>query len=571
MKQNYPKLLYIVLLSALLFTNCGGGGGGGSQPDNSGSQINDTVPQSPMNVVASAGNKSIDIEWSDVDNATNYNLYYSLTSGEDLSLKTKIENVRSPYTHASIVNGIYYYYIVTAVNDSGEGQASIEVSALPLNPEPVIVLNGPHSGVIHKQVTFDASLSSEYDGQIINYEIDFGDGSSTVNQDTPVFNHIFSEFGTFTVSLTVTYEDESTSSEFLNFNCRLSMSPPINISNTPELLNHSANVSVDNVGNINIIYIDTGSFITFVQSQNGGQTFSEPISIMGHEYVYNAYYAQIISIEDSIQLVWGLYDQNGGAEILYTRSTNRGISFEDPIIISEIDGNNSIAPSIASGRSGFFGITWGNYNSNSTFIHSPDNGDSFSSSLAISDYYCTPKIAIYEDNVYMAWNKNRTIYFTQSSDRGLTFTEPVIISTGEVGSNNPNIKVNNDNQIFITWVNTGNELIITNSINNGDSFIERTVIELGSDKNLHDFIIDDSGTIFLTLVENRKMAYLMYSTDNALSFSNQVPLHMIKENVFGIKMAMLNSDQLIYVWNSEPYPLKVQEIYCSIVENPAPK
>lgn len=71
------------------------------------------------------------LEWPSVSNAISYNIYWSL-SPPATKFDTKITDVTSPYTHAALTNGTTYYYVITAVNDSGESTESAVVSATPL-------------------------------------------------------------------------------------------------------------------------------------------------------------------------------------------------------------------------------------------------------------------------------------------------------------------------------------------------------------------------------------------------------------------------------------------------------
>ncbi len=62
----------------------------------------------------------------------------------------------------------------------------------------------PENPVASEEITFDASSSSDPDGQIVSYEWDFGDGKTTEGMQV---NHAYQEAGNYTVILTVTDND----------------------------------------------------------------------------------------------------------------------------------------------------------------------------------------------------------------------------------------------------------------------------------------------------------------------------------------------------------------------------
>lgn len=99
-----------------------------------------TPPLPPESIAAQASNRTINIAWTasqtDLSNkieatATSYNIYWSITSGVSKTNGIMIPNVSSPYVHTNLINDATYYYIVTGVNQYGEGNASQEVSATP--------------------------------------------------------------------------------------------------------------------------------------------------------------------------------------------------------------------------------------------------------------------------------------------------------------------------------------------------------------------------------------------------------------------------------------------------------
>jgi fibronectin type 3 domain-containing protein len=129
-KLRIIRVALLGVLLAVFLTGCGGGAassGGGTTT----TTIGPTAPSAPTGVSATAGNGQATISWSAVSGATSYNIYWSKTSGVTKANGTKITGATSPYTHTSLTNGSTYYYIVTAVNSSGESVESAQVSATP--------------------------------------------------------------------------------------------------------------------------------------------------------------------------------------------------------------------------------------------------------------------------------------------------------------------------------------------------------------------------------------------------------------------------------------------------------
>ena len=87
------------------------------------------VPSAPIGVSATGGTKQISLSWATASGATSYNIYYATTSGVTTASGTKITGATSPYVQTGLPDGTAYYYIITAVNNSGESTASAQVTA----------------------------------------------------------------------------------------------------------------------------------------------------------------------------------------------------------------------------------------------------------------------------------------------------------------------------------------------------------------------------------------------------------------------------------------------------------
>ncbi|WP_424993723.1 fibronectin type III domain-containing protein [Paenibacillus polymyxa] len=84
----------------------------------------------PSNLLAKAGDAKVDLNWTASPDKKEYTIKRSTTSGGPY--ETIASNVKTPsYSDTSVVNGTTYYYVVTAVNDSGKSEFSEEVSATP--------------------------------------------------------------------------------------------------------------------------------------------------------------------------------------------------------------------------------------------------------------------------------------------------------------------------------------------------------------------------------------------------------------------------------------------------------
>ncbi len=98
----------------------------------------------PSDLTATRGNLQSILTWTAAAGATAYNVYWSTSYGVTPQNGAKISGVAgTSYTHAGLANGTRYYYVVTAVNGTGEGLPSGYASVLIDSAAPTVISTTP--------------------------------------------------------------------------------------------------------------------------------------------------------------------------------------------------------------------------------------------------------------------------------------------------------------------------------------------------------------------------------------------------------------------------------------------
>ena len=93
------------------------------------------APSAPTGLTATAGNAQVMLSWTASAGAASYNVKRSTTNGS--GYQTVGSPTTTSYTNTSLANSTTYYYVVTAVNSSGESGNSNQASATPAAaPQP---------------------------------------------------------------------------------------------------------------------------------------------------------------------------------------------------------------------------------------------------------------------------------------------------------------------------------------------------------------------------------------------------------------------------------------------------
>jgi glycosidase len=99
-------------------------------------------PAAPMNLIATAGNATVDLAWTAAAGAAGYNVYRSpVTAGGYAWIGT---TAGTTFTDSTVENGQRYYFVVRGLDAAGnEGPASNEAAATPSFPIGYAVLQWP--------------------------------------------------------------------------------------------------------------------------------------------------------------------------------------------------------------------------------------------------------------------------------------------------------------------------------------------------------------------------------------------------------------------------------------------
>ena len=124
-------------------------------------------PLPPTNLTAVAGNTQVALSWIASSGATNYNVYYSITSGGPY---TKIaSSTNNSYLVNALANGVTYYFVVTAVNSNGESSYSNQANATPsaslppLPPTNLTAIDGNAQALLSWSASTNATSYNIYD------------------------------------------------------------------------------------------------------------------------------------------------------------------------------------------------------------------------------------------------------------------------------------------------------------------------------------------------------------------------------------------------------------------------
>jgi hypothetical protein len=190
----------------------------------------------------------------------------------------------------------------------------------------------------------------------------------------------------------------------------------------------------------------------FAISTDGGDTFG-PVMNLNEVLGGRNTNPHVVLSGNNVYVVWE--HDTGKADIVFTRSTDAGASF-DPVKILSQDTPDSFEPQIATIGSNVY-VVWGG--EDAFFSRSTNAGASFESVKNLSNNggdftHGGLRIGVSGNDVYVVWVDDslgdESVFLARSTDAGASFDPVKNVSEDIEESLSPNIAVSGNN-LFVVW------------------------------------------------------------------------------------------------------------------------
>lgn len=234
----------------------------------------------------------------------------------------------------------------------------------------------------------------------------------------------------------------------------------------------SPRVALDSNEAVNIVWADTqggqGKAL-FIRSTDIGLSFNEPIDVS--RSAGRAFDPEIaIDSADAINVAWE-DTAPGTSVIMFSRSTDGGQTFSNPRQVSTGSGSATEA-TIATDASGRISVAWVDQSpghAEAFYSRSTDGGTSFSEPLKVSDFpqgdIHKPTVVTFQNTVYLAFQNgdlfgegsvsHPQVYLTKSANAGVSFEEPVQVSAANNNkgrAHSPALVVDSRGTVHMVWI-----------------------------------------------------------------------------------------------------------------------
>ncbi|MCF8395307.1 MAG: glycoside hydrolase, partial [Melioribacteraceae bacterium] len=302
-----------------------------------------------------------------------------------------------------------------------------------------------------------------------------------------------------------------------------------------------------------------GCIFEMAKSQDGGRTFSYPITISNFTFRFGNYgaleYASFISfvsidpITGYIYIVYSdQYSQsNTNLKIKFVRSTNGGENWESPMIIGDLGAGQHLMPCMSVDKSGKLSVMFLHY-TNTQFlktyiIESFDHGNNFLEPILVSSGISNPNVSINKNHYngifnsvggdsYCVWTDYRdntaNIYYSLVNSLDYYSEENKSVDQNATAGNNGRKVVRDGSGNYHIVFSSGGEIFYHKTTDGGSSWLEPVRLSESNGFNSYPSISESSGNIYATWQRNTNGndydVYFAASTDNGSTWGNKYVL-----------------------------------------------
>jgi PKD repeat protein len=185
-----------------------------SQPTNGSGGVA-LFPKTKITVGSGSGNDSLNITWFNNKTGSWVNYGYNASVGNGTYSQTASwanEYSKKYWWKVTVDDGtmnVSHWYCFTTKSSSGGSGGSSTPPSEPVNMKPVADASAgePYQGYVNAEITFDGSKSYDPDGNITKWYWEFGDNANGTGK---IVRHTYIQAGNYTISLTVTDNEEAT-------------------------------------------------------------------------------------------------------------------------------------------------------------------------------------------------------------------------------------------------------------------------------------------------------------------------------------------------------------------------
>ncbi len=222
-------------------------------------------------------------------------------------------------------------------------------------------------------------------------------------------------------------------------------------------------------GNVYVVYDSnrSGQFdVYFKRSLDQAATFEDRVKL--DSSTSNEFYPDVqVDSSGTIHVVYySTKIASNNREIYYTRSFDYGENWDEPVRLTNAVRDSRI-PKLATGPDDSLNVTWHDdrtttYDYNIYFMRSNNGGDTWENTVMVCDtYYASEEVAIVvggDGVIHVTWEEfsnyyYANVYYSRSTDNGLSFSSPEKITTGSYSSHgwHSDVAADNNGNVYIVF------------------------------------------------------------------------------------------------------------------------